>query len=384
MSLRDLREQRVVRQGEDLVRFLRDFELVPRFSVGVWFFSPAASRFHEPYGPPVPIEARLEAIARLKAAGVDGVEAHYPDEINEENLELWKTFTRQSGVRLITVVPGLFRDRDFEFGALSSPLEKPRRKAIDRLIRTLQLNKELHTGFAIIWPGIDGVEQPMGANFAAMRQRFVDGVVEAMDTVPGVRVAFEPKPYEPRGLILFGTTAEGLVLAHRVEARLTHPENRRLLAEGHALVCLNPEIGHMRLANEDLAYAFSLALEEGRLAHTHWNSQPQGGYDLDLPVGVVAPEQLQSALYALKTHGYGEYFGLDLNPERMPPEEAVKASIEYVRAAAERVNALDHEGIAYAVEQPDAWRGWLERYLVRVRAPRPEALAPLPRPARRG
>ncbi len=174
-----------------------------------------------------------------------------------------------------------------------------------------------------------------------------------MDAVPGVRVAFEPKPYEPRGHILFGTTAEGLLLASQVEARLTHPENRRLLEEGTALVCLNPEVGHMRMAYEDLAYAFSLVLEAGRLAHTHWNSQPLGGYDLDLPVGAVAPEQLDAALYTLKMHGYQEHFGLDLNPERMPVEEAVRISIEAINAAAERVNAMDHASIVWATEHPD-------------------------------
>ena len=195
----------------------------------------------------------------------------------------------------MSVIPLLFRDADFEFGSLSSPIPQARRKAIDRTIRSLQLNKELNTDFMVVWPGIDGFEQPFGANLADARRRFIDGLVEAMETVPGVRIAFEPKPYEPRGRILFGTTAEGLLLAERVEAQLQHPENRKLLDEGHALVCLNPEVGHMLMAYEDLAYSFSLILEAGRLAHTHWNAQPLGGYDLDLPVGMVAPEQLEEA-----------------------------------------------------------------------------------------
>lgn len=380
MPLRDLRGQATVRSGDDLVAFLKGFHLHPRFSVGVWYFSPAASRFHDRYQSVASIEERLERIARLAPLGVVGVEAHYPNEINEENLDAWKRFSQQSGIRILTVVPFLFWDADFEFGSLSSPLPQARKKALDRTIRTLQLNKELGTDFAIVWPGIDGFEQPFGANLADARRRFVDGLAEAMDTVPGVRVAFEPKPYEPRGRILFGTTAEGLLLAHRVESKLRHPENRRLLDEGHALVCLNPEVGHMMMAYEDLAYSFSLVLEEGRLAHTHWNAQPLGGYDLDLPVGTVAPEQLESAVYALKMHGYQEHFGLDLNPERISPEEAVRISIEAINAAVDRVNELDYEAIVWAAEHPDKARGWIERYLIRMRAPHPEKLDPLPRP----
>src|SRR5690606_6950147 len=109
-----------------------------------------------------------------------------------------------------------------------------------------------------------------------------------------------------------------------------------------------------------------------------WNAQPLGGYDLDLPVGMVAPEQLEAALYTLKTHGYQELFGLDLNPERMPPEEAVRASIEAIRAACDRINELDHESLVWAAEHPDQARGWVERYLVRARAPHPERFEPLP------
>lgn len=240
------------------------------------------------------------------------------------------------------------------------------------------MNRELDTDFAIVWPGIDGYENPFGVDLAAMRERFVEGLAEAMDAVPGVRIAFEPKPYEPRGRILYGSTAEGLLLAARVEERLRVPENRRLLAEGHALLALNPETGHMLMGYEDLPYAFSLVCEYGRLAHSHWNSQPLGNYDQDLDAGVVAPEQLEAALYVLKMHGYREHFGIDVNPERLPPEVAVRNSIDAIRAAADRVNGLDHERVLWAVTHPDRARGWLEAYLIRVRASHPECLPPLP------
>lgn len=46
-------------------------------------------------------------------------------------------------------------------------------------------------------------------------------------------------------------------------------------------------------------------------------------------------------LYALKMHGYEEHFGIDINPERMPPEVAIKNSIDALRAAADRVNHYD-------------------------------------------
>jgi len=380
MPLADLRPQSLRRDPQQMLQHLQSFSLDLRFSAGIWYFSPPFSRFHDRYGPELSIEQRLEIAAGLADAGLKGLEAHYPNEINEQNVDLWKQFTRDTGIRLITVIPLLFWDRQFEWGSLSNPLPEPRKVAIDRTRRAFELNRELDTDFAIVWPGIDGYENPFGQDFAAFRDRFAAGLAEALDAVPGVRVAFEPKPYEPRGHILFGTTPEGLLLAHQVESRLQAPANRKLLADGHALCCLNPEVGHVLMGFEDLAYAFSWPLSEGRLAHSHWNSQPLGNCDQDLNVGVVSPEQLDALLYTLKMYGYRGYYGIDINPERMPVDVALRINMDALRAANDRINAIDHEAVLFAHEHPDRTRGWLEAYLVRARAPHPERLSPLKRP----
>ena len=107
---------------------------------------------------------------------------------------------------------------------------------------------------------------------------------------------------------------------------------------------------------------------------------PLGNYDQDLNVGVLSPEQLEAALYVLKMHGYGGHFGIDINPERMPVDTALKISIDAIRAANDRVNGFDHEAIQFAHAQPENARGWLEAYLVRARAANPERLPPLTDP----
>ena len=132
---------------------------------------------------------------------------------------------------------------------------------------------------------------------------------------------------------------------------------------------MNPEIGHVHMGFEDLPYALSWPLGEGRLAHTHWNSQPLGNYDQDLNVGVVAPEQMEAGLYTLKMYGYEGYFGIDVNPERMPVDVSLKISMDALRAANDRINGMDHAGIVEAMERPDQNRGWLEAHLIRQRAP---------------
>jgi xylose isomerase len=374
----DHREQARRRTPEELLAHLRTFELDLKFSAGIWYFAPPGGRFHDRYVPQQDIPQRLHVAAGLQQHGLQAMEAHYPNEINEQNLETWRQFARDTGIRVLTVIPLLFFDTEFEWGSLSSPLSRVRSAAIERTVRALELNRELDTDFAVVWPGIDGYENPFGVDFYTLRDRFAQGLAEAMDRVPGVRIAFEPKPYEPRGHILYGSTAEGLLLGQKVEGLLHAQTNRELMGQGEPLVGMNPEVGHMLMAYEDLAYAFSLVTEYGRLFHSHWNSQPLGNYDQDLNVGVIGPEQTEAALYALKMYGYRGYFGIDINPERMPVKQALRNSFDALRAANDRIQALDHERVLFATEHPDRARGWLEAYLLRMRALHPDRLGSLP------
>lgn len=378
MALTELRHQAVRRSPEELIEHMKSFKLAPKFSVGIWFFSPADSRFHEKYTAGISIGERLEIAAKLGDYGLRGIEAHYPNEINEDNIHIWQQFEKDTGIKLITVIPLLFRGKMFEFGSLSNPIKEKRHEAIELTKRTLLMNREMNTEFAVLWPGSDGYENPFGIDFASMRARFTEGLAEAMDAVPGVRVAFEPKPYEPRGHIIYGTTPEGILLCHQVESLLKNPENRKILDKGEALCCLNPEIGHVLMAYEDLSFAYSWPLAEGRLAHMHINSQPLGNYDQDLNVGVVSLEQFDALMYVLKMHGYQGWFGIDINPERMPVEMAIKINIDAVHASIDRISELDHASIIYAVNHPDETRGWIEAYLIRARAPHPAKLPSLP------
>jgi len=374
MPLVDLRAQARRRKSEEFVKHLKNFKLKLKFSAGIWYFSPPDSRFHNKYKKDLNIQQRLDIAAKLCDYGLSGLEAHYPNEINEKNLELWRKFLKTTGMKMVTIVPLLFRDKIFEFGSLSNLIKKYRQKAIELTKRTLQMNKELNTEFAVVWPGVDGYENQFGINFFSLWDSFAQGLAEAMDAIPGIRIAFEPKPYEPRGRILFGTTAEGMLLCHKVESLLKNKKNLALLNEGHKLCCLNPEIGHVMMAYEDLAYAYSLPLSEARLAHMHLNSQPLGNFDQDLNIGVVSPEQFEALLYVLKMHSYNGWFGIDINPERMDVETAIKICIDAIRSANGRINEMDHESIVYAVNHPDKARGWIESYLIRMRALHAERL----------
>jgi xylose isomerase len=370
----DLRPQKIERTPEEMLKHLKGSRLRLRFSVGVWYFYPGGGRFHDAYIEKGTIEDCIEKIKEMKDDGIIngslGVEAHYPNEVNWDNIHLYKGLEKETGIRLITCIPMLFFDRQFEFGSLSNPDAKVRKHAIDRLKESLKLNKELGTDVCVIWPGIDGYENPFGHDFYGMWSRFESAVAEAMDEAPGMRVAMEPKPYEPRGNNIYRNTANGLLFARNVEALLRHRENLRLLKDGHAMVGLNPEVGHVLMGHEDLPGAFASVLREGRLAHSHWNSQPLGNYDQDLNVGVLGIDQMLATLLVFKMYDYTGFFGIDINPERIPVDKAIALNVNALNAGTDAVNNLDYETLVEAMSDPAGHRGAIEEMLTKAWAPK--------------
>lgn len=363
-ALRDLSYQKKIRNRDELVEHMQKFSLDLKLSVGIWYFTPGGGRFHEAYGDARSIEERLKMAEELAEYGIRGIEAHFPDEVNFDNLHLYKELEKNSGIRLVGVPFSHFYGRDFEFGSLSNPDPSIRDRAIKIAIDGLSLVREAGADCAISWPGIDGYTYSLGTNFYWMWNTFEEAMAFAMDEVPGVRIAIEPKPYEPAPNNIYRTTAEGILAAQRTERKLINAENRELLDRGYALVGLNPEIGHVRMGYEDAASAYSLVAFEGRLAHVHLNSQPLGNYDQDLNVGVVEWQQAEALLYALKMIGYTEYFGIDINPERMPLKKAIEINSRALHIMNERIESLPHEKLIECYLNPAAHRGEIELILI--------------------
>jgi xylose isomerase len=362
-TMTDLRYQSRRRTPEELLTQLKTFSLDLKLSVGIWYFSPGGGRFHDRYVPNMEIPERLALAAEMAKYGVKGIEAHYPSEVNEENLHLYKKLEKESGVRLIQVGPDGFRLKENEFGTLSNPDRKKREAVQKSIIGALKLVKEAGATHMGIWPGIDGFLYQLGTVYYDMWDWFEGALAECLDEVPGVRMGLESKPYEPAPNNIYRNTADGLLMAHDVEARLKNPVNRALIEEGHCIVGFQPEIGHISMGFEILPYSYMRITREARLQHVHVNSQPLGNYDQDLNIGVVGWQDAEALLYALKMVGYTGYYGIDINPERMPALEAVKINSRVMQIMSERVDALPHEKLLDCFYHPEKNRGGIESLL---------------------
>ena len=84
-----------------------------RNSVGIWAFGPSATRFVPAgYHPEVSGESMVEKTRRV-ADGLhdilDGLEYHYPGEVNEENVEQILDVLKEYGMQLPVVPSGRTR-----------------------------------------------------------------------------------------------------------------------------------------------------------------------------------------------------------------------------------------------------------------------------------
>lgn len=349
---------------DQLLKHMKSFKLDLKLSVGIWYFTPGGGRFHEAYVPPKTIAEKIEMAAEMSKYGIKAIEAHYPNEVNEENWHLYQQLEKETGIVLQSCYPAIFYPKEFEFGSLSNPVRKYRDIAAKTLVGCLKFAKEKNLHHAGIWPGIDGYTYSLGTVFSDMWDNFEGAVAEAMDEVPGMICAIEPKPYEPAPNNIYRTTADGLIACKDIEARLKNKINRDILAKGISLMGMQPEIGHIRMGFEDTPYAIARCLREGRLFNTHWNSQPLGNYDQDLNVGVVEWQQAEAMLYVLKMAGYKEYYGIDINPERMPSIKAIELNAMALNIMNERIEALPHEKILDTYFDPENNRGSIEMILL--------------------
>ncbi len=70
--------------------------------------------------------------------------------------------------------------------------------------------------------------------------------------------------------------------------------------------------------------------------------------------------QAEALLFALKIMGYKEYYGIDINPERMPVKKAIEINTKVIKIMKDRVDSLPYDKIIDSAMDPVANRGEIE------------------------
>jgi xylose isomerase len=295
-----------------------------RNSLGIWALGPAVTRFVPPgYHHEVAGESMLERTKR--AAGglhdlLDGLEYHYPGEVDEGSVDAILTVLRDHGMDLPVVCSGLHPDPTYALGSLINPDERLRRRAIETNLRAVDLAASIGASF-VIWPGAEGYNYAFQRRYAETWTRFVDGLAEitAHAASRGVRVLLEHKNSEPAMKVLMRNVGMTLYVIQKVRERGV--DTSRLL--------VNMDWQHLIMNGENLAEYAALLAAEGKLGHQHANDG-WGAFDDDNVVGTNFFMQTLELALTLQDAGYGErgeILGFDLYPYTEDQVGAVRRAI---------------------------------------------------------
>ncbi len=305
-------------------------------SLGIWAFGSMVTRFVPGgYKPEYAGETTAQRVRRaVEGLGdlIDGYEFHYPQELNEDNLDEVRDALGDHDIYCMAT--GLHLDPRFARGGLVSPDESTRAEALRRTSAAIDFSGELGAHF-IIWPGIEGYNYPFQSPYRESWDWLVDGIGQAAQRCAdrGILLFLEHKNSEPAMKILMRNIGMTLHVIHK------------LRAQGIENVKVNMDWQHLLMNRESLAEYAALLGAEGLLGHQHANSG-WGDFDDDNMVGATAfMETLELAL-ELRRAGYGENgerLGFDLYPYTEDAVGVVRRSVFQWRFI---------DGIAARIDEP--------------------------------
>src|SRR5690348_12185024 len=104
---------------------------------------------------------------------------------------------RELGVRIGSINPNCFQDRDYWFGSITSRDPATRRKAVDHMLDSVELGKRFGSDLLSLWFA-DGTDYPGQADFRQRKHWAEESLKTVYDRMPSnMRMLVEYKPFEP-------------------------------------------------------------------------------------------------------------------------------------------------------------------------------------------
>lgn len=329
-------------------------DVLPANSVGVWAFGPSVTRFVPPgYHPEAARESIVERTKRVAdglADIIDGLEYHYPGEVNEGNVAEIREVLESHGMGLPVVASGLHPDPTYALGSLINPDGELRRRAIDTDLRGVELAASIGASF-IVWPGSEGYNYLFQRRYAETWKRFIAGIAEITQhaALRGVKVFLEHKNSEPAMKILMRSVGMTLYVIEKV----------RELGVDTSNLLVNMDWQHLIMNGENLGEYADLLATEGKLGHQHANDG-WGSFDDDNVVGTNFFMQTLELAMVLQDVRYGsrnEIVGFDLYPYTEDQVAAVRQAILNWEFIWDLASKIDRRTLADARARADAIAG---------------------------
>ena len=181
---------------------------------------------------------------------------------------------RELGVRIGSINPNCFQDRDYWLGSITHSDPAVRKKAVDHMLWSVELGKQFQSELLSLWFA-DGTDYPGQGDFR-QRKRWAE---ECLKTVyermpPGMRMLIEYKPFEP-----------GFYHTDLADWGMAYTMAKKCGDRAFVLV----DLGH-HLHGQNIEHLVAYLMDEGMLGGFHFNNRKYA--DDDLTVGSINPYEL--------------------------------------------------------------------------------------------
>jgi xylose isomerase len=171
-----------------------------------------------------------------------------------------------------------------------------------------------------VWPGSDGADYHFQIDYLQSLEWFTEALIEANRAcmAAGIKLAIEPKPYEPRELyMIVPTAASAILVAKRVNEVC-----------GGRNCGLTIDYGHQKMEATTASTACDLAAYAGVPIHKFdINDARQGRNDQDLMFGTISIPESVEYLYTTFVRDYAGYYSQDQFTYREDPTRAIERSM---------------------------------------------------------
>ncbi len=316
-------------------------------SLGIWAMGSMVTRFNP--GGYKPELAGASTVDKVRTAVeglgelIDDYEFHYPNEVDERNVE--EVRKALDGHGIYCLASGLHLDARFGRGGLTSPDAELRAEAQHITLAAVDLAGSIGANF-IIWPGIEGYNYPFQTPYRESWRWLVEGIGAAAQRCRehGVKLFLEHKNSEPAMKIHMGNLGMTLFVIHK------------LRDQGIDNVQVNMDWQHLIMNGENLAEYAALLADEGLLGHQHGNSG-WGTFDDDNMVGATAFMETLELAVELRRANYGsggERLGFDLYPYTEDAVGVARRSVEHWRFIDGVAARIDDAALREAQSRKDA------------------------------
>lgn len=314
---------------DESIEFLRTMDI--KMSVGHWSAGDFCDRFAPPgYHSDDPGFKNdfASQCRRTTAAGINAIEIHQHLFEKSLNGDLdWPAVERakkellpELGLTITACNINTWTNPRFRLGGMCNPDPALRRAAQEEVRKAIEISKALGIPIVSVWPGSDGADYHFQIDYRQSLEWFTEALIVANGECQkaGIRLAMEPKPYEPRELyMIIPTAASAILVAQRVNQ-----------ATGGSNCGLTIDYGHQKMEATTASTACDLAGYAGVPVHKFdINDARQGRNDQDCVFGTLSLPESVEYLFTTFVRNYRGYYSQDQFTYRDDPTRAMERSM---------------------------------------------------------